>query len=63
MHEPWTQADDDNLADLYWYIQGWLDHADVEAERAPLDRRHADSLRRARVHLYDRMEDKGDGKD
>jgi len=51
-----TQTDLDNLADVIWWIKGYIAGAGENFEQCPFTEEHAESLRKARVALDLRRE-------
>jgi len=51
-----TQTDLDNLADIIWWIKGYIAGAGENFEKCPFTEEHAESLRKARVALDLRRE-------
>ena len=50
-----TCRDSDNLADIIWWIKGFVAGAEGNWENCPFTSEHEESLRRARVALDERI--------
>ena len=48
-----TQHDIDNLADIIWWVKGYMAGARDNRENCPFEHSHEESLRRAREKLLD----------
>jgi len=46
-----TQNDLDNLADIIWWVKGYIAGAGENFEKCPFTDEHSESLRKARVAL------------
>ena len=57
MAEIWTQADSDNLADIIWWIKGYIAGARENLEECPFTYSHIEGLRKARSMLFDKKVD------
>ncbi len=51
MNKDITQTDLDNLADIIWWIKGYMAGAGEAYEDCPFTSDHSESLRKARVAL------------
>jgi hypothetical protein len=49
--EQFRREDSDNLADIIWWIKGYIAGADATYSPCPFGSAHVESLRRARVIL------------
>ena len=58
MAEIWTQADSDNLADIIWWIKGYIAGARENLEECPFAHRHIEGLRKARMLLDKEVDSK-----
>ena len=54
MTETFTRADSDNLADIIWWIKGYLA---ANASPCPFSNGHIESLRKARAILEEAIDD------
>lgn len=55
LKEKMTQEDLDRLADIIWWIKGYIAGARDNAEDCPFSSAHAESLRRAKVNLQEEI--------
>jgi len=55
MKEQVAQIDLDNLADIIWWIKGYIAGARDNYESCPFGEEHIESLRKARVNLQDEL--------
>ena len=51
MGEPFTQTDTDNLADIIWWIKGYITGAKENYEKCPFCNDHSESLRKIRLYF------------
>lgn len=58
MKEQITWTDLDNLADIIWWIKGYMAGARDNCEYCPFGQEHVESLRKVRVNLQDEIEEK-----
>ena len=56
MKEKITQTDLDNLADIIWWIKGYLAGARENFESCPFKEDHIESLRKSRITLMEDLE-------
>lgn len=49
--EPMSQGEVDHLADILWWIKGYLAGADADSNSCPFERGHIEALRKARANL------------
>ena len=58
MIETLTKEDWDNLADILWFVKGYLSCAkDLDMETCPFMPAHTESLRKARVLIRELLEE------
>jgi hypothetical protein len=53
-----TQRDSDNLADIIWWIKGYIVGAKENCESCPFCNDHIESLKKTRIHLQKLIDDK-----
>ena len=51
MGEKFTQIDQDNLADIIWWIKGYIAGAKENFQECPFSMAHHESLRKGRIIL------------
>ena len=53
-----TKTDDDNLADIIWWIKGYMASKSIDSEVCDFGAHHIESLKRARNTLQEKWEGK-----